>query len=92
MHWAIFCRSLPHFYLVKGVLVGIIEQASSYAAQIDNLILIVGVFVMFWFVLAQGIIFYFLFRYRKKRQPKAEYMSLAKNTQKQSLYTGLTGV
>ncbi len=71
---------------------GIIEQASSYAAQIDNLILIVGAFVMFWFVLAQGIIFYFLFRYRKKRQPKAEYITGEKHSETKFIHWAHWGV
>ena len=71
---------------------GIIEQASSYAAQIDNLILIVGVFVLFWFVLAQGIIFYFLFRYRKNRQPRAEYITGEKHSEAKFIHWAHWGV
>ena len=33
-----------------------IEQASSYAASIDNLILLVAVLVGFWFFVAEGML------------------------------------
>ncbi len=53
----------------------IIEQASSYAAEIDQVILVVAVLGGFWLLLTEGVLFYFLFRYRRKRSPRAKYMS-----------------
>lgn len=53
----------------------IIIQASSYAADIDNLILIITLIVGVWFVLAEGIIFYLLWKSRKKKGEKAKYIS-----------------
>ena len=40
----------------------LVPQASSYAADIDGLITLITVLVGFWFVLAEGIFFYFIFR------------------------------
>ena len=71
---------------------GIITQASSYAAQIDNLILIVGVFVAFWFFLAQGIIFYFLFKFSAKNNSKGEYITGEKHSEKKFIHWAHWGV
>lgn len=51
------------------------EQASSFAADVDNLILMVTVLSAFWFLVAEGIFFYFCFRYRRKPGVKAQYIS-----------------
>ena len=48
-----------------------IPQASSFADDIDNLILFIGVIVMAWFFLAQGIFFYFILKFRAKPGQKA---------------------
>ncbi len=53
----------------------IILQASSYAGEIDQLILIITVLVGFWFFLAEGVLFYFLFKFRRSQQPKAQYIT-----------------
>ena len=44
----------------------IIDQASSYAADIDYLIFVITLFCGFWFVVAQIVFFYFLAKYKKK--------------------------
>ena len=53
----------------------IITQGSSYAAQIDHLIDLIFVIVGVWFLAAEGLLFYFIFRYRRKREPKAGYVT-----------------
>lgn len=51
-----------------------IPQASSYAASIDNLILLVGVLVGFWFIAAEGMFLWLIWRFRAKPGVKAEYL------------------
>ena len=48
----------------------LIESASSFAADIDNLIMTIAVITGFWLILAEGILIYFCLKYRKKEQPK----------------------
>lgn len=52
-----------------------IERASSFAADIDNIILLIAVLTGFWFFVAQGVFFYFVFKYRRSKNPKAQYIS-----------------
>jgi cytochrome c oxidase subunit 2 len=60
----------------------LIVQASSYAAGIDNLILLITVLVGFWFVLVQAIFFGFIFKFRAKPGRKAEYITGTEKRQK----------
>jgi cytochrome c oxidase subunit 2 len=50
-------------------------QASSYAASIDGLILLVGVLVGFWFLLAEGVFFWLIWRFRAKPGVKTQYIT-----------------
>ena len=52
-----------------------LEQASSYAASIDGLILLIGVLVAFWLLAAEGIFLLLLFTFRKKEGSKSRYIS-----------------
>ncbi|MEZ4288815.1 MAG: hypothetical protein R3A47_11905 [Polyangiales bacterium] len=52
----------------------VLPQASTYAAHIDDLIMWVAIIVGFWFVAAEALFFYLLFRYRKKEGVKAVYL------------------
>jgi len=52
-----------------------IERASSFAADIDLVILIVAVLGGFWFFVAQGVLFYFIFKYRRRPGQKAQYIT-----------------
>jgi len=52
-----------------------LEQASSFAGSIDNLFLLVLVSVGFWFLLAEAVFFYLIFRYRAKEGVRAEYIT-----------------
>ena len=50
-------------------------QASSFAANIDNVILLVAVLGGFWLLVAELIFFYFIFKYRRSKNPKASYVT-----------------
>lgn len=52
-----------------------LESASSFAPQIDWLIMLVFVITGAWLLLAEGIFFYFIFKFRKKDGVKAQYIS-----------------
>lgn len=60
----------------------LVPQASSYAASIDNLITLITVLVGFWFLVAQGVFFYFIFKYREKPGQKAQYITGEKKEEK----------
>ena len=53
----------------------IILEASSYAAQIDNVILIIALLGGFWLFLAEFVLFYFVAKYRRSRSPKALHIT-----------------
>ncbi len=53
----------------------LIQQASSYAHSIDGLILLVTVLVGFWFLLAEGIFFWLIWRFRAKPGVKSQYIT-----------------
>jgi cytochrome c oxidase subunit 2 len=57
-------------------------QASSYASSIDGLILLIGWIVGVWFVIAEGVFFYLLFRYRHREGHKGEYITGEEKHQK----------
>ncbi|MFT4621772.1 MAG: cytochrome c oxidase subunit 2 [Myxococcota bacterium] len=50
-------------------------QVSSFAGEIDSLILFVTVMVGFWYLLTKGMFFYLIFRFREKPGVKAEYIT-----------------
>lgn len=51
------------------------EVASSFAGDIDNLIMWITIIVGVWFLMAEGIFFYFIFRFRKRDGQKAQYIT-----------------
>ncbi|MBK9293208.1 MAG: cytochrome c oxidase subunit II [Oligoflexia bacterium] len=53
----------------------IITQASSYAAQIDNVIHLIAAIVGVWLAVAFYVFFSFIFKYTRKRHPKAAYIT-----------------
>lgn len=53
----------------------LIQQASSYAANIDGLILLVLVLVGFWFILAEGIFFWLIWKFRAEEGRKSQYLT-----------------
>lgn len=52
----------------------LLEQASSYAKDIDDLILLITVLVGFWFILAEAVFFWFIVKFREREGVKALYM------------------
>ncbi len=66
---------LDKFTQATSPAAALIEQASSFASDVDFLILLVGVLVGFWLILSEVIFFYFIFKYRKRDGVKALYVS-----------------
>lgn len=52
-----------------------LARASSYAGDIDGLILLITVLVGFWFFVAEGVFFWLIFRFRAKEGQKAQYIT-----------------
>ena len=52
-----------------------VAQASTYASQVDNLILLIAVIVGFWFVGAEAILFGLILRYRARDGVRSQYVS-----------------
>jgi cytochrome c oxidase subunit 2 len=52
-----------------------VAALSTYAKDIDNLILLIGGIVGFWFILCEGLFFYFIIRFRAKDGQRAEYIT-----------------
>ena len=51
-----------------------LQQASSYASHLDGLVWLVFVITTFWFLCAEGMFFYLLWRYREQPGQKAIYI------------------
>jgi cytochrome c oxidase subunit 2 len=64
----------------------ILLRASSYAADIDSVILLVAVLGGFWLILAEAVVFYFLFKYHRSRSPKAQYVTGEKKEEKKWIH------
>lgn len=52
-----------------------LTRASSYAAGLDNLVLLVTVLVGFWFLVAEAILFWLIFRWRAREGQPAQYLT-----------------
>lgn len=50
-------------------------QASTYAAEIDRLILGVGLLVILWFFAAEGVFFWLIWKFRAKEGQKSQYLT-----------------
>jgi cytochrome c oxidase subunit 2 len=53
----------------------ILPQASSFAPKIDGLIELIFWIVLVWFLIGQGVFFYFIFKYSRKNNPRAGYVT-----------------
>jgi cytochrome c oxidase subunit 2 len=53
----------------------LIPQASSFAHDIDWLFMVILLTVGFWFFVAQGVLFYFIFRFRRKDGVRSLYVA-----------------
>ncbi len=60
----------------------LIPRASTYAGDIDGLVLLIAILVGVGFVVAQGIFFYFIFRYRHRDGVKGQYVTGEEKQQK----------
>ena len=56
-------------------MIEMLQQASSYAADVDGLIILVAVLSGFWFFVAQAVFFWLIFRYRAKPGKGSEYVT-----------------
>lgn len=63
-----------------------ILQASSYAKDIDNLIMLIAVLGGVWLFAAEFILFYFIFKYRRSANQKAAYITGEKHHEKQWIH------
>jgi len=59
-----------------------LPQASSFAADIDNLFTLIFVLVGFWFVLSMGTFLWLIFRFRARDGRPAEYITGEEKSQK----------
>jgi len=50
-------------------------QASTYAGSIDGIIMLVFVLVGFWFLAAEGVFFWLLWRFRARPGEKSQYLT-----------------
>ena len=55
--------------------------ASTFAPPIDHLILFITVVVGVWFVAAEAVLFYLIFKYRRRKDRGAEYVAGSKRAQ-----------
>ena len=53
----------------------LVQQASSYAGSIDGLFLLILVFVGFWFLVAEGLFFGLIWKFRARPGHKSEYIT-----------------
>jgi len=60
----------------------LVESASTYAGDIDNLILLIGVLVGFWFLLSEVVFFALIFKFRHKEGRRAQYITGEEKSQK----------
>ena len=64
----------------------LIVAASSFASTIDNVILVVAILGGFWFFVAEGVLFYFIFKYRRSTNPTAGYITGEKKEEKKWIH------
>jgi cytochrome c oxidase subunit 2 len=59
-----------------------VQQASTYAGAIDGQIWLITVLVGFWFIVAEGVFFWLIFRFRAVDGKKSEYVTGEEKHQK----------
>jgi cytochrome c oxidase subunit 2 len=52
-----------------------VRAVSTYGKDIDALILLIAVIVFFWFFLAEGVLFWLVFKFRAKDGQKGQYVT-----------------
>ncbi|MBI2828307.1 MAG: cytochrome C oxidase subunit II [Acidobacteria bacterium] len=60
----------------------LLPQASSFASTIDGLVLLIAVIVGFWLILAEVVLFGFIFKYRARDGIRGQYVSGEDRSQK----------
>ena len=60
----------------------LIEAVSTYARDIDNLILLIAVLVGFWFFLCELVFLWFIIKFRRREGRRAEYITGEEKSQK----------
>lgn len=60
----------------------LVPQASSYAAHIDWLFTVILVTVGFWFLVAEGVLLYFVLRFRRRDGTPARYITGTQKSEK----------
>jgi cytochrome c oxidase subunit 2 len=63
----------------------LVPSVSTYSGQIDNLFALITTIMGFWFFLGQGILFYFIFKYRRKPDVVSSYVAGDKKEEKKLL-------
>jgi cytochrome c oxidase subunit 2 len=53
----------------------LVPRAASFASDIDWLFTVIFLTVGFWFLVAQGVLFFFIFRFRRKAGVRTQYIS-----------------
>lgn len=53
----------------------LVERASSFAGPIDGLFLMILIFTGFWFLVAEGLLFWLIFRFKAKPGEKSQYIT-----------------
>ncbi len=59
-----------------------LSQSSSFAGDVDGLIILIGWIVGVWFLIAEAVFFYLIFRYRHRDGHKGEYVTGEEKHQK----------
>ena len=59
-----------------------LEQVSTYAGDIDGLIVLIAWLVGVWFVISEGVFFYLIFRYRHRDGRRGQYVTGEEKHQK----------
>ncbi|MCC6876362.1 MAG: hypothetical protein IT378_18800, partial [Sandaracinaceae bacterium] len=60
---------------------GLIPSSSSFSGDIDFLIILIAVIVGFWFLLAEGVFIWLIFRFRHKPGVRGEYVTGEKKSE-----------
>lgn len=69
----IICLSLKVYEKDELMLDWLPENISTYGGRIDDVIRTIYYIVGVWFVLTEAVLFYFIVRYRRSRNPSAHY-------------------
>ena len=64
----------------------IIQSASSYAHDVDFVIVLVAILGGFWLFLAEAIFFYYIFKFHRSRNPKSQYITGEEKHQKKWIH------